>query len=219
MCFQSPLAISHNSERTYAKSHAFAPHDARDSGHGLCPDAARPGSGTGPANNSAQRSVHSRHRASAGAVKDLAGGHVSAMFLPIHTALPLAESGNIRYPGRRQPNAGVAGGAGADAGRTRRHRFRRRFLVWRSCSGRYTKDIVDRYNTVFNEILARPGRSGSSRQARSGRSRRPARTAGSADRQGPPALGQSRQGRRDQCGIGRAAGETKPSAYRFTSND
>ena len=33
---------------------------------------------------------------SAGAVKDLAGGHVSAMFLPIHTALPLAETGQIR---------------------------------------------------------------------------------------------------------------------------
>jgi tripartite-type tricarboxylate transporter receptor subunit TctC len=40
--------------------------------------------------------THIPDAGSAGAVKDLAGGHVSAMFLPIHTALPLAESGNIR---------------------------------------------------------------------------------------------------------------------------
>ena len=40
--------------------------------------------------------THIPYSGSAGAVKDLAGGHVSAMFLPVHTALPLAESGKIR---------------------------------------------------------------------------------------------------------------------------
>ncbi len=40
--------------------------------------------------------THIPYPGSAGAVKDLAGGHVSAMFLPIHTALPLAEGGQIR---------------------------------------------------------------------------------------------------------------------------
>src|SRR6201991_4354226 len=40
--------------------------------------------------------THIPYAGSAGAVKDLAGGHVSAIFLPIHTALPLVESGNIR---------------------------------------------------------------------------------------------------------------------------
>src|SRR3954464_10035140 len=40
--------------------------------------------------------THIPYAGSAGAVKDLAGGHVSAMFLPVHTALPLAASGEIR---------------------------------------------------------------------------------------------------------------------------
>ena len=40
--------------------------------------------------------THIAYPGSAGAVKDLAGGHVSAMILPIHTALPLAEAGQIR---------------------------------------------------------------------------------------------------------------------------
>jgi tripartite-type tricarboxylate transporter receptor subunit TctC len=65
--------------------HAFAPHDAGNPGHGLCPDAPKLGSGTVAANNPAQRSVHA-----------------------------LAPAGT-------------------------------------------PKDIVDRYNAVFNEILAQPG--------------------------------------------------------------
>src|ERR1700712_5064844 len=40
--------------------------------------------------------THVPYAGSAGAVNNLAGGHVSAMFLPIHTALPLAEAGQIR---------------------------------------------------------------------------------------------------------------------------
>src|SRR5213079_1561106 len=40
--------------------------------------------------------THIPYAGSAGAVKDLAGGHVSAMFLPVHTALPLVEGGQIR---------------------------------------------------------------------------------------------------------------------------
>src|ERR1700754_1017797 len=40
--------------------------------------------------------THIPYSGSAGAVKDLLGGQVSAMFLPVHTALPLAETGQIR---------------------------------------------------------------------------------------------------------------------------
>ncbi len=40
--------------------------------------------------------THIPYPGPAGAVKDLAGGHASAMLLPIHTALPLAEVGQIR---------------------------------------------------------------------------------------------------------------------------
>ena len=40
--------------------------------------------------------THIPYAGSAGAVKDLAGGHVSAMFLPVHTALPFTENGQLR---------------------------------------------------------------------------------------------------------------------------
>jgi tripartite-type tricarboxylate transporter receptor subunit TctC len=97
---------------------------------------------------------HVPYTGSAGAVKDLVGGHVSAMFLPVHTALPLAEGGQIRILAvgseRRTPQApnvptlaeqGVAGfdvdlwyGVLAPAGTP--------------------AAIVERYNGVLNEILA-----------------------------------------------------------------
>jgi tripartite-type tricarboxylate transporter receptor subunit TctC len=40
--------------------------------------------------------VHIPYRGSAGAVQDLAAGQVNAMFLPVHTALPLAQGEKIR---------------------------------------------------------------------------------------------------------------------------
>jgi tripartite-type tricarboxylate transporter receptor subunit TctC len=40
--------------------------------------------------------VHVPYRGSAGAVTDLIGGHISAMFLPIHTVLPLAKEKQVR---------------------------------------------------------------------------------------------------------------------------
>ncbi|RTL68201.1 MAG: tripartite tricarboxylate transporter substrate binding protein, partial [Hyphomicrobiales bacterium] len=40
--------------------------------------------------------VHVPYTGSAGVVRDLVGGHVSAMFIPLHTALPLAKDGQIR---------------------------------------------------------------------------------------------------------------------------
>src|SRR5215204_4447551 len=39
---------------------------------------------------------HVPYTGSAGAVKDLVGGHVKAMFIPVHTVLPLAENGQVR---------------------------------------------------------------------------------------------------------------------------
>ena len=39
---------------------------------------------------------HVPYTGSAGAVKDLVGGHVKAMFIPVHTVLPLAEDGQVR---------------------------------------------------------------------------------------------------------------------------
>jgi tripartite-type tricarboxylate transporter receptor subunit TctC len=100
--------------------------------------------------------THIPYSGSAGAVKDLLGGQVSAMFLPIHTALPLAEKGQIhilavgskvraeqapQVPtfvelGLRDFDVDLWFGVLAPAGTP--------------------KDIVDRYNAVLNEILAQP---------------------------------------------------------------
>jgi tripartite-type tricarboxylate transporter receptor subunit TctC len=89
-------------------------------------------------------------------VKDLLGGQVSVMFLPVHTALPLAANGQIRILAvgskTRAPQApqvptlvelGVPDfdvdlwfGALAPAGTP--------------------KMVIDRYNTAINEVLKEP---------------------------------------------------------------
>jgi tripartite-type tricarboxylate transporter receptor subunit TctC len=101
--------------------------------------------------------THIPYPGSAGAVKDLAGGHVSAMFIPVHTALPLAEAGQIRIlavgsHARAQrapqvPTLAELGVTGFDVD------------LWYGvlAPAGTPKAIVDRYNAVFNEILAEPG--------------------------------------------------------------
>ena len=100
--------------------------------------------------------THIPYAGSAGAVKDLAGGHVSAMFLPVHTALPLAASGDIRilavgsekraHQAPQVPTLAELGVAGFDVD------------LWYAVlapSGT-PKEIVGRYNAALNEILAEP---------------------------------------------------------------
>jgi tripartite-type tricarboxylate transporter receptor subunit TctC len=101
--------------------------------------------------------THVPYAGSAGAVKDLAGGHVSAMFLPIHTALPLAEAGQIRIlavgsqarapQAAHVPTLAELGVTGFDVD------------LWYGvlAPANTPMAIVDRYNAVFNEILAQPG--------------------------------------------------------------
>jgi tripartite-type tricarboxylate transporter receptor subunit TctC len=101
--------------------------------------------------------THIPYAGSAGAVKDLAGGHVSGMFLPIHTALPLAEAGQIRIlavgsqvraqQAAQVPTLAEVGVTGFDVD------------LWYGvlAPAGTPKAIVDRYNAVFNEILAQPG--------------------------------------------------------------
>ncbi len=141
--------------------------------------------------------THIPYAGSAGAVKDLAGGHVSAMFLPIHTALPLAESGQIRIlavgsQARAQqapqvPTLAELGVTGFDVD------------LWYGGSGarRYAEGHRRSLQCGVQRDTGAAERSGSSRQAGLDRARRSARTIGGADRQGSPALGQSGQGRRD----------------------
>jgi tripartite-type tricarboxylate transporter receptor subunit TctC len=101
--------------------------------------------------------THVPYSGSAGAVKDLAGGHVSAMFLPVHTALPLVESGHIRIlavgskvraqQAAQVPTLTELGVTDYDVD-----------LWYAALAPAGTpKAIVDRYNAVFNEILAQPG--------------------------------------------------------------
>jgi tripartite-type tricarboxylate transporter receptor subunit TctC len=100
--------------------------------------------------------THIPYAGSAGAVKDLAGGHVPTMFLPVHTALPLAASGDIKIlaVGSEQrahqapdvPTLAELGVTGFDVD------------LWYAVlapSGT-PKDIVARYNAAFNDILAEP---------------------------------------------------------------
>jgi tripartite-type tricarboxylate transporter receptor subunit TctC len=100
--------------------------------------------------------THIPYAGSAGAVKDLAGGHVSVMFLPVHTALPFTESGQLRIlaVGSQQrapqapqvPTLAELGVADFDVD------------LWYGvlAPAGTPKEIVDRYNATFNEILAQP---------------------------------------------------------------
>jgi tripartite-type tricarboxylate transporter receptor subunit TctC len=100
--------------------------------------------------------THIPYAGSAGAVKDLAGGHVSAMFLPVHTALPLVESGNIRilavgsqrraHQAPQVPTLAELGVTDFDVD------------LWYAvlAPAGTAKEIVERYNAAFNEILAQP---------------------------------------------------------------
>lgn len=100
--------------------------------------------------------THIPYAGSAGAVQDLVGGHVSAMFLPIHTALPLAQEGQIRIlavgskvrveQAPQVPTLVESGVTDFDVD-----------LWYGVLSPAGTpKDVVDRYNAVFNEILSQP---------------------------------------------------------------
>jgi tripartite-type tricarboxylate transporter receptor subunit TctC len=100
--------------------------------------------------------THIPYAGSAGAVKDLAGGHVSAMFLPVHTALPLAEDGQIRILAvgskTRSPQAPHVPTL-AELGVTD---FDVDLWYGVLAPAGTSKEIVDRYNAAFNEILAQP---------------------------------------------------------------
>jgi tripartite-type tricarboxylate transporter receptor subunit TctC len=100
--------------------------------------------------------THIPYAGSAGAVKDLAGGHVSAMFLPVHTALPLTASGDIKilavgsetraHQAPDVPTLAELGVTGFDVD------------LWYAvlAPAGTPQDIVGRYNAAFNEILAEP---------------------------------------------------------------
>jgi tripartite-type tricarboxylate transporter receptor subunit TctC len=101
--------------------------------------------------------THIPYSGSAGAVTDLLGGHVAAMFLPIHTALPLAQQQQIRIlavgskaRAKQAPDVPTLAELGI-----RDYDVDLWFGVLAPAGT--PKAIVDRYNAAFNEILAQPG--------------------------------------------------------------
>jgi tripartite-type tricarboxylate transporter receptor subunit TctC len=100
--------------------------------------------------------VHVAYAGSAGAVRDLVGGHVGAMFIPLHTVLPLANDKQVRLlaigSAKRSslapevPTLAQAGVSGFEVD------------LWYALLAPVgtPPDIVGRYNTVMNEMLASP---------------------------------------------------------------
>jgi tripartite-type tricarboxylate transporter receptor subunit TctC len=98
--------------------------------------------------------VHVAYSGSAGAVRDLIGGHVGAMFIPLHTVLPLAKDNQVRVLaiGSAQrsaqapdvPTLAEAGVAGFEVD------------LWYGllAPAGTPADIVDRFNKAMNEMLA-----------------------------------------------------------------
>jgi tripartite-type tricarboxylate transporter receptor subunit TctC len=100
--------------------------------------------------------THVPYTGSAGAVRDLVAGHVNAMFIPLHTVLPLANDGQLRLlaigSAKRSPLAPnvptlvESGLTGLEVD------------LWYGllAAAETPKDVLARYNLVVNEILAQP---------------------------------------------------------------
>jgi tripartite-type tricarboxylate transporter receptor subunit TctC len=99
---------------------------------------------------------HVPYRGSAPAVQDLVGGHISAMFLPVHVGLPLAKDNQIRLLAvAYKERVGVApdvpslpeqGINGVDVD----------FWLGMLAPAATPPETVARYNTTLNEILRSP---------------------------------------------------------------
>jgi|SRR5581483_815170 len=99
---------------------------------------------------------HVAYRGSAPAVQDLVGGHVSAMFIPVHVGLPLAKDNQIRLlavanntrvsVAPEVPTLPEQGITGVDVD----------FWLGMLAPAGTTPETVARYNAVLNDILRAP---------------------------------------------------------------
>ena len=100
--------------------------------------------------------THVPYSGSAGAVRDLVGGHVGAMFLPLHTALPLVADKQIRL----LAIGGSARSALAPDTPTLEEQGVSGFDVdlWYAllAPAGLSPELVARYNTEINDILKQP---------------------------------------------------------------
>ena len=100
--------------------------------------------------------VHVPYRGAAGAVTDLIGGHVSAMFLPVHTALPLVRQGQARMLAvgslsrvATVPDVPTLAEAGLPG-------YEVDFWYGLLAPAGTPREIVAKYNGALNEILRSP---------------------------------------------------------------
>ena len=99
---------------------------------------------------------HVPYRGSAPAIQDLVGGHISAMFIPVHVGLPLAKDNQIRLLAVAHkervsvapdvPTLPEQGIKGVDID----------FWLGMLAPAATPPETVARYNTVLNEILRAP---------------------------------------------------------------
>jgi tripartite-type tricarboxylate transporter receptor subunit TctC len=102
------------------------------------------------------RLSHVPYSGTAGVVNDFIGGHIQSMFIPVHVGLAHAQAGHIRLlalgSGRRSPLAPdvptLAEQGVADA----------EVDLWYGLSAPAAtpREIIERFNTVMNEMLAEP---------------------------------------------------------------
>ena len=139
---------------------------------------------------------HVPYTGSAGAVKDLVGGHVKAMFIPVHTVLPLARDGQLRVLAiGSEARSGLAPAVPtlAEEGMTG---FDVDLWYGLLAPAATPPEIVARYNTARERDPGDAPRQGGAREAGARGCRRRARALARPPRGGPRPLGQGREGRR-----------------------
>ena len=99
---------------------------------------------------------HVPYSGSAGAVRDLVGGHVSAMFLPLHTALPLVADKQIRLLAVGGSERSVLAPDVATLGEQGVAGFDVDLWYGLLAPAGTAGEIIARYNVALNDILMRP---------------------------------------------------------------
>jgi tripartite-type tricarboxylate transporter receptor subunit TctC len=100
--------------------------------------------------------THVPYTGSAGAVKDLTGGHVNAMFIPVHTVLPLAADNQIRLLALGSEQRSALAPSVPTLAEEGLSGFEVDLWYALSAPAGTPKEIVERYNATVNEILAAP---------------------------------------------------------------
>jgi tripartite-type tricarboxylate transporter receptor subunit TctC len=99
---------------------------------------------------------HVPYTGSAGAVKDLVGGHVGVMFVPVHTVLPMAAENQVRLLALGSEKRSTLAPSVPTLTEEGVSGFEVDLWYALSAPAGTPKDIIDRYNKVVNEILASP---------------------------------------------------------------